>query len=89
MNKIRKAPSGLDSPIVLSEEFKAVEDGNACKALSLADKVILNLVQISKNIIDADSDGENEMNNAAPVPTSSEMRKVKKCMRNYLDPRVK
>ncbi|GFV57737.1 hypothetical protein TNCV_4463351 [Trichonephila clavipes] len=27
-----------------------------------------------KKILDADSDDENEMNNAAPVPTTSEMR---------------
>ncbi|GFV73013.1 putative DD41D transposase [Trichonephila clavipes] len=40
----------------------------------MADKDILEFVQSSKNIFDADSDNENEMNNAAPVPTSSEMR---------------
>ncbi|GFW60345.1 hypothetical protein TNCV_1844251 [Trichonephila clavipes] len=33
---------------------------------------------LSKNIIDAYSDDENEMNNAAPVPTSSEMRTIMK-----------
>ncbi|GFW06114.1 hypothetical protein TNCV_4479061 [Trichonephila clavipes] len=42
-------------------------------------------VQSSKNIIDADSDDENEMNEAAPVPTSSEMKNVMKSMRSYLD----
>uniref|UniRef100_A0A8C4RFJ1 HTH CENPB-type domain-containing protein n=1 Tax=Erpetoichthys calabaricus TaxID=27687 RepID=A0A8C4RFJ1_ERPCA len=46
---------------------------------------ILEFVQSSKNIIDADSDDENEMNNAAPVPTSSEMRNIMKSMRSYLD----
>ncbi|GFX98184.1 adhesion G protein-coupled receptor B2 [Trichonephila clavipes] len=44
----------------------------------MADKGILELVQSSKNIIEADSDTENEMNNAAPVPTSSEMRNTMK-----------
>ncbi|GFW02471.1 hypothetical protein TNCV_2454871 [Trichonephila clavipes] len=38
----------------------------------MADKVNLEFVQSSKNIIDADSDEENQMNKAAPVPTSSE-----------------
>ncbi|GFT37910.1 hypothetical protein TNCV_774381 [Trichonephila clavipes] len=32
----------------------------------------------SQNIIDADSDDENEMNNAAPVPTSFERRNIMK-----------
>ncbi|GFT79744.1 hypothetical protein TNCV_732801 [Trichonephila clavipes] len=31
------------------------------------------------------SDDENEMNKAAPVPTSTEMRNIMKSMRNYLD----
>ncbi|GFT51181.1 hypothetical protein TNCV_3084111 [Trichonephila clavipes] len=35
----------------------------------------------SQNIIDADSDDENEMNNAAPVPTSFEMRNIMKINR--------
>ncbi|GFY12966.1 hypothetical protein TNCV_665321 [Trichonephila clavipes] len=51
----------------------------------IADKDILKFVQCSKNVIDADYDDENEMNNAAPVPTSSEMRNIMKSMRNYLD----
>ncbi|GFU26331.1 hypothetical protein TNCV_3180821 [Trichonephila clavipes] len=46
---------------------------------------ILKLVQSSKTIIDADSDSENEKNNAASVPTSSETMNVMKSMRNYLD----
>ncbi|GFV61315.1 uncharacterized protein TNCV_4103731 [Trichonephila clavipes] len=44
----------------------------------MADKDILEFVQSSKNIIDADSDDELEMNNAVPVPISSEMRNVMK-----------
>ncbi|GFU01129.1 hypothetical protein TNCV_2834961 [Trichonephila clavipes] len=42
----------------------------------MADEDILKFVQMSKNIIDGDPDDENEMNNAAPVPTSSEMRSI-------------
>ncbi|GFW94781.1 hypothetical protein TNCV_4248211 [Trichonephila clavipes] len=34
---------------------------------------------------DDNSDDENEMNNAAPVPASSEMRNLMKNMRSYLD----
>ncbi|GFT62849.1 uncharacterized protein TNCV_1606751 [Trichonephila clavipes] len=43
------------------------------------------IFKISKNFIDADSDDENDMNNAAPVPTSSEMKHIMKTMRSYLD----
>ncbi|GFV56041.1 hypothetical protein TNCV_2266271 [Trichonephila clavipes] len=39
-------------------------------------KDILEFVQSSKNIIDTDSDLENEMNNASPVPKSTEMRNI-------------
>ncbi|GFV43116.1 SCAN domain-containing protein 3 [Trichonephila clavipes] len=56
------------------EEFVAVEEDNVCTAPIVAGKHILELVQCSKNIIDADSEDENEMNNAALVPASSEMR---------------
>ncbi|GFY15423.1 hypothetical protein TNCV_1572341 [Trichonephila clavipes] len=74
MNKIRKTPAGLDCPtVLLSEEFIGVDDDNVCTAKTMADKDILEFVQSSKNIIDADSVGENEMNNAAPVLTSSKM----------------
>ncbi|GFV52909.1 hypothetical protein TNCV_2875771 [Trichonephila clavipes] len=41
-------------------------------------KDILEFVQSSKNIIDANSDNENEMNNSAPVPMSSKMRNIMK-----------
>ncbi|GFS68641.1 hypothetical protein TNCV_1958731 [Trichonephila clavipes] len=50
----------------------------------MADKDILKFVQSSQIIIDADSDDENEMNNAGPVPTSSEMGNIMKSMRSYL-----
>ncbi|GFX69727.1 hypothetical protein TNCV_1770951 [Trichonephila clavipes] len=64
-----------------SAESVAVEDDNACAAPSTADKDISGFDQ---NIIDADSDNENEMNNAAPVPTSAEKRNTMKSMRNCL-----
>ncbi|GFV19445.1 uncharacterized protein TNCV_3663781 [Trichonephila clavipes] len=48
-------------------------------------KTFWSLFQSLKNIIDEDSDDENEMNNAAPVPTSSKMRNIMKSMCNYLD----
>ncbi|GFW42325.1 uncharacterized protein TNCV_1207781 [Trichonephila clavipes] len=41
----------------------------------MAGKDILEFVESQKNIIDADSEDENEMNNAAPVPMSSENKK--------------
>ncbi|GFW46045.1 hypothetical protein TNCV_3276631 [Trichonephila clavipes] len=58
-----------------SEEFVAVND----------DKDSLEFVHFSKNIIDADSDDENEMNNAAAFPTSSEMRNIMKNKLSYLE----
>ncbi|GFX38795.1 hypothetical protein TNCV_4748651 [Trichonephila clavipes] len=51
----------------------------------MADKDILEFVQSSKNIIDADSSDENEMKNAASDHTSYEMRNIMKSMRSYLD----
>ncbi|GFU86267.1 hypothetical protein TNCV_369231 [Trichonephila clavipes] len=70
---------------VLSEEFvserererERVDGDNVCAAPIMADKDISEFVQSSKNI-DADSDDEKEMNNAAPVPTPSEARTIMK-----------
>ncbi|GFW95522.1 hypothetical protein TNCV_1722231 [Trichonephila clavipes] len=84
MNKIRKTSAGLACPTLSSEGFVAVND-NDCTALIMADKDILEFVQSSKNMIDADFNDENEIKNAAPVPTSFEMRNIMKSMRNYLD----
>ncbi|GFV25658.1 hypothetical protein TNCV_3851421 [Trichonephila clavipes] len=50
----------------------------------MAGKDILEFVQSSESI-DEDSKEENHMNNAAPVPTSSEMRNFMKSMRSYLN----
>ncbi|GFT96001.1 uncharacterized protein TNCV_312971 [Trichonephila clavipes] len=59
MNKIRKTPAVLDCPIVLSEEFIAIDDDNVCMySPIMSNKDILEFVQSSKNIIDGDSDGE-------------------------------
>ncbi|GFX15314.1 HTH_Tnp_Tc3_2 domain-containing protein [Trichonephila clavipes] len=85
------AQDALDRPVVektatsLLEEVVAVDDDNLCKAPIRVDKDILEFVQGSTNIIDADSDDENKMNNAAPVPTSSEMKNIMKRMPDYLD----
>ncbi|GFW14261.1 hypothetical protein TNCV_3548501 [Trichonephila clavipes] len=75
MNIIFKAPAESDCSIVLTDEFIAVDDDNVCSAPIMTDKDILEFVQSSKNI-DEDSDDPNEMKNAAPVPTSSEMRNI-------------
>ncbi|GFX97833.1 hypothetical protein TNCV_4904841 [Trichonephila clavipes] len=56
-----------------------------CAVLIMADKDILVLVQSSKNIIDADFDDENEMNNTASIRISSEMRNTMKSTRNCLE----
>ncbi|GFU75768.1 hypothetical protein TNCV_1652281 [Trichonephila clavipes] len=85
MNKIRKTSAGLDCPTVLAEELISVDDDNVCTAPIMADKDILEFVQISKNIIDSDSDEENEMKNEAPVPTSSEMKNIMKRIHMYID----
>ncbi|GFX20185.1 uncharacterized protein TNCV_1437451 [Trichonephila clavipes] len=56
-----------------------------CIQLQLWGKDILEFVQCSKNIIDADCGNENEMKYTAPVPKWSEMRNIMKSMRSYLD----
>ncbi|GFS88673.1 hypothetical protein TNCV_1462611 [Trichonephila clavipes] len=85
MNKIWKTPAKLDGSSVLSEEYIEVEDDNVCIALIMTDKDILELDLSSKNIINADSENENEMDVADPVPTSFEMGKVLKNMHTNLD----
>ncbi|GFT38713.1 hypothetical protein TNCV_1499001 [Trichonephila clavipes] len=56
----------LDGPIVSSEVFVAADDDNKCTGPIIADNEILEFIQSSKNITDANSDDGNEMNNAAP-----------------------
>ncbi|GFV62725.1 transposable element Tcb1 transposase [Trichonephila clavipes] len=52
----------------------------------MPDKDIWEFVQIGKKIsLLQDSDDENEMRNAAPDPTSSEIRNIMKSIRSYLD----
>ncbi|GFW36612.1 hypothetical protein TNCV_1956121 [Trichonephila clavipes] len=80
-----KASVSLNCRIVSSEEIVAVDDNNVFTAPIIAYKDILEFVQSSKNIIDADSGDENEMNNAAPVLTSSGLRNIMKSMHSYLD----
>ncbi|GFX24160.1 hypothetical protein TNCV_2436531 [Trichonephila clavipes] len=81
MNKIRKTPAGLDCFIVLAEEFISVD--NVLTEPLMAD--ILEFVRSSKNIINVDSDSENEMNKAASVPTLFELRNVMKCILSYIE----
>ncbi|GFY10666.1 hypothetical protein TNCV_2194871 [Trichonephila clavipes] len=76
MSKIQKTRGGLYCPAVSLEEFVAVDDGNVCTVPIMADKGILEFLQSSKNIIDADSEDEIKMSKAAPVPTPSEMRNI-------------
>ncbi|GFV08951.1 hypothetical protein TNCV_3821941 [Trichonephila clavipes] len=75
----------MGCPIVLSGEFLAVEDDNVFKAPIMADKDILKFVQSSKNIMDADSNDGNNINNATPVSTIFEKRSIMKSTRSYLD----
>ncbi|GFX41736.1 hypothetical protein TNCV_388491 [Trichonephila clavipes] len=82
-SKRRNAKVGM----IPSEAFVAVDNDNVCTALIIADKDILEFVQSSKNAFDADS--ENEMNDVAPVPTSSEIRNNIKSMHSYLDTHFK
>ncbi|GFW24017.1 hypothetical protein TNCV_4950611 [Trichonephila clavipes] len=56
------------------EEFIAVGYDDGSTATIRADKDILEVVQSLKNIIDADSNDENEVNKAAPAATSFKMR---------------
>ncbi|GFU67360.1 hypothetical protein TNCV_640601 [Trichonephila clavipes] len=85
MNKVWKTPVGVDCFTVLSEEFVAVDDINVCRAPIMEGKDILEFVQSLKNIIYEDSDDDNEMNNAPPVPTLFEMKNIMKSMCSYLD----
>ncbi|GFU26924.1 hypothetical protein TNCV_1672221 [Trichonephila clavipes] len=80
MNKIQKTPAELDCPIVLWEQFFAIGDDTVCTTPIMADEDILEFIENSKNIVDADSDDENEMDNAAPLPMSSEMRNIMKSL---------
>ncbi|GFV03490.1 hypothetical protein TNCV_5060311 [Trichonephila clavipes] len=68
-----------------SDILGQVIDDNACIDLIMADKDILEFIQSSKNIVDVDSDDENEMNNSADVPMSSEMRNIVKSIRYCFD----
>ncbi|GFV18460.1 transposable element Tcb1 transposase [Trichonephila clavipes] len=61
-----------DCPATSSEEYIAI-DVDVYISLIIADKDILESVQNSKNIINADSNNEIEMSNASPVSASSEM----------------
>ncbi|GFW18943.1 hypothetical protein TNCV_5133951 [Trichonephila clavipes] len=67
---MRKTATRLDCPTMSSEEFVAVDDDNVCTILYMTDKDILEFVQSSKNIADADSDDENGIKDVVPVMTA-------------------
>ncbi|GFV64199.1 hypothetical protein TNCV_1806971 [Trichonephila clavipes] len=85
MKCLRKFLYYIDCSTVSSEEFVAVNDDNMYTALIMPYKDLWEFVQSSENIIDVYSEDENEINNAALTPMSSEMRNIIKSMRSYLD----
>ncbi|GFT11547.1 hypothetical protein TNCV_2523611 [Trichonephila clavipes] len=60
-------------------------DDNVCTAAITANKDILVYVQSLNDIVGIDSNNENEINIATPVPTSSDMRNIMKSMRSYFE----
>ncbi|GFU91262.1 hypothetical protein TNCV_4925921 [Trichonephila clavipes] len=64
--------------------IRCYNNNNVCTVPIMTDNDILEFVQSSKHIMDADSDHENEINNSFPVSTSSEMRNTPKSIRSYL-----
>ncbi|GFW92067.1 hypothetical protein TNCV_2153461 [Trichonephila clavipes] len=85
-NKIRNTPAGLDCPTVSSEEFVAVDDDKVYTQPQLwQTKTFWSLFKAQEISLIADSEDENKINNAATVPTSSEIRNVLKSTFRYLD----
>ncbi|GFV29988.1 hypothetical protein TNCV_3100651 [Trichonephila clavipes] len=68
----------VQSPFFPGELFEAYQAPNYGRQRDLG------LDQRSKYIIDADSEDKNKLKNAAPTPTSSEMRNIIKSMCSYL-----
>ncbi|GFY15798.1 hypothetical protein TNCV_1284431 [Trichonephila clavipes] len=85
MNKIRKTPAGLECPLALSEEFITLDDDNVCKSQLGQTKTFKSLFKAKKISLMQILTDENEMKNAAPVSTPSEMRNITKNIFNYLD----
>ncbi|GFT46393.1 hypothetical protein TNCV_3127351 [Trichonephila clavipes] len=75
----------LNCLTISSEKFVEVDDDNLSTALIMAAQSHFGVCPKLKNIINADSIDENEMNNAGPVPTLSEMRDIMKSRYSYLD----
>ncbi|GFX00763.1 hypothetical protein TNCV_4577301 [Trichonephila clavipes] len=65
-----------------SEEFVAVDDDNVCTAPIMEDKDILEFVQSSKNIIDADSGDKNKMNNVLIIQNGEHHEKYAQLFRH-------
>ncbi|GFW75093.1 uncharacterized protein TNCV_447981 [Trichonephila clavipes] len=83
--KYEKICAILYCPAISSEKFVAVDHENLRTTSAMADKGIWSLFKAQKDIIDVDSDDENEINNAPHVPTSSEIKNIRKSVRSYLD----
>ncbi|GFU66885.1 uncharacterized protein TNCV_895211 [Trichonephila clavipes] len=61
MNQVQETPK---CPTVSSEGFVAVDDDNICTASIWQTKTFWSWFRAKKNVINADSDGENAKNNA-------------------------
>ncbi|GFV71717.1 hypothetical protein TNCV_3535051 [Trichonephila clavipes] len=79
----------LDCLTVSLKEFVVVHEDNACTAPIMAAKNILEFVQCSKDIIEADSEDEKEMHIAVPEFTSSEIKNITKSLRSNLEAHFK
>ncbi|GFW23935.1 hypothetical protein TNCV_946191 [Trichonephila clavipes] len=77
------APAGSEYAETVRSNH-CMNDDNECAVPIMADRDSLEFVQISKIIIDEDSNEENEMNNVARVPKSSEMRNFRKSMHRVI-----
>ncbi|GFX76714.1 gag-pol [Trichonephila clavipes] len=84
-NQIRACGKHQEDWTVLQYHRNNLDDENACTAPFMAVKDFLAFVQSPQKFSDADSDDYNEMNNAAPVPTSSDMISIMKSMRRALN----
>lgn len=81
-----KATALLDCPTLSLNEYVAVDD-DVCTAPIMTEKEIVEIVQNPNDstYVDSDDESENGISDAVPVPSTSEMRKIIKSMRSYLN----
>lgn len=81
-----KVSALLDCPTLSLNEYVAVDD-NVCTAPIMTQKEIVEIVQNPNDstYVDSDDESENGISDAVPVPSTSEMRKIIKSMRSYLN----